>query len=135
MDDSPERAFLAKLESRLAGGEPLAIEVSLMLLAGQEVELDLEDLRAARRRAVQLMAAGGDPHREPEPDGRAVMALAADLDAPAHRKALAAGLSSLGATVAGLPEVSTRLERLAADEELAWRWFACTLLAEELVED
>ena len=135
MEVSPERAFLAELESRLAGGEPVAIEVSLLLLAGQEVELDPDELRAARRRAVQLLATAGDPRREPDPDGRAVTALAADLDAPEHRAALVEGLASLGATVAGLPEVSGRLERLAGDQELAWRWFACTLLAEELVED
>ena len=132
---SPERAFLAGLESRLAGGEPVAIEVSLVLLAGQEVELDPDELRAARRRAVQLLATGGDPRREPDPNGRAVTALAADLDAPAHRAALAEGLDSLGATVTGLQEVSARLELLAGDKELAWRWFACTLLAEELVGD
>ena len=36
-------------------------------------------------------------------------------------------------TAAGLKEVSARLERLAGNQELAWRWFACTLLAEELV--
>jgi hypothetical protein len=132
---SPERAFLAGLEPRLAAGEPLAIEVSLMLLAGQEVELDPDELRAARRRAVQLLATAGDPRREPDPNGRAVTALAADLDAPEHRAALAEGLDSLGATVTGLQEVTARLERLAGDKELAWRWFACTLLAEELVED
>jgi hypothetical protein len=135
MEVSAERAFLAELESRVAGDEPLAIEVSIALLAGQEVELDQDELRAARRRAVQLMAAGGDPRREPDPDGRAVAALAADLDAPEHRAALAKGLASLTETVAGLPEVSARLERLAGDQELAWRWFSCTLLAEELVED
>ena len=135
MEVSPERAFLAGLESRLAGGEPLVIEVSLVLLAGQEVELDPDELRGARRRAVQLLATAGDPRREPDPDGRAVTALAADLDAPEHRAALAEGLESLAATAAGLQEVSARLERLAGDQELAWRWFACTLLAEELVED
>jgi hypothetical protein len=132
---SPERAFLAGLESRLAGGEPVAIEVSLVLLAGQEIELDPDELRTARRRAVQLLATAGDPRREPDPNGRAVTALAADLDAPEHRAALAEGLDSLGATVTGLQEVSVRLERLAGDKELAWRWFACTLLAEELIGD
>ena len=135
VEDSPERAFLAGLDARLADGEPVNVEVSLALLAGQSVELDQDELRAARRRAVQLMAAGGDPHREPDPDGRAVTALAGDLDAPQHRAALANGLASLGATVAGLPEVSTRLERLTADQEAAWRWFACTLLAEDLATD
>ncbi len=132
---SPERAFLAELEARLADGEPVAIEISLMLLAGQEVELDPDELRAARRRAVQLLATAGDPRREPDPDGRAVTALADDLDGPEHRAALAAGLVSVGTTVEGLTEVSARLERLVGDPDLAWRWFACTLLAEELVED
>ena len=135
METSPERAFLAGLESRLAGGEPLVVEVPLVLLAGQEVELDPDELRGARRRAVQLLATAGDPRREPDPDGRAVTALAADLDAPQHRAALAEGLKSLAASAEGLQEVSARIERLAGDEELAWRWFACTLLAEELVED
>jgi hypothetical protein len=37
--------------------------------------------------------------------------------------------------VAGLPELTRRLDILVADEALAWRWFACTLLAEELVEE
>ncbi len=135
MEASPERAFLAELESRLAAGEPVEIEVSLALLAGQAVELDPNELRGARRRAVQLMATGGDPRREPDPGGRAVTALAADLDSPARRAVLADGLASLGDMVAGLPAVSARLERLVADQELAWRWFACTLLAEELVGD
>jgi len=106
-----------------------------VLLAGQEIKLDPDELRAARRRAVQLLAPAGDPRREPDPNGRAVTALAADLDAPEHRAALAEGLDSLGATVTGLQEVSARLERLAGDKELAWRWFACTLLAEELIGD
>ena len=134
MEVPPEQAFLAGLESRLAGGELLVIEVSLVLLAGREVELDPDELRGARRRAVQLLATAGDPRREPDPYGRAVTALAADLDAPEHRAALAEGLESLAVSAAGLQEVSARLELLVADEELAWRWFACTLLAEELVD-
>ena len=106
-----------------------------MLLAGQDVELDPDELRGARRRAVQLLATAGDPRREPDPDGRAVTALAADLDAPARTEPLSRRASqSLAASADGLQEVSARLERLAGDEELAWRWFACTLLAEELVD-
>ncbi len=133
MEESAERAFLAELEARLAAGEPVEVDVSLALLGGQSVELDEDELRGARRRAVQLLAAGGDPRREPEPDGRAVKALAADLASPARKAALTDGLASLRDAVEGLPEVSARLERLLADQELAWRWFACTLLADELV--
>jgi hypothetical protein len=133
MDGSPERAFLASLEARLDAGEQVEIEVALALLAGQTVELDEDELRGASRRAVQLLAAEGDPRREPEPEGRAVTALAADLASPTRRAALAHGLDSLRGAAESLPEVSARLDRLAADQDLAWRWFACTLLADELL--
>jgi hypothetical protein len=133
MDESPERAFLASLEARLDAGEPVEIEVALALLGGQAVELDEDELRGASRRAVQLLAAEGDPRREPEPEGRAVTALAADLASLTRKAALAQGLDSLRGAAESLPEVSARLERLAADQELAWRWFACTLLADELL--
>jgi hypothetical protein len=97
------------------------------------VELEEEELRGARRRALQLLAAGGDPRREPELDGRAVRALAADLDRPERRATLAAGLAELREAVQGLPHVAHRLDGLLADDDLAWRWYACTLLAEELI--
>lgn len=135
MDDSPERAFLAQLEERLAEGDRVEVEVSLVLLAGRALDVDENELKGARRRAVQLLAAGGDPRRDLDPDGRAVTALAEDLDTPARKAALAAGLDSLRPTVAGLEHVSARLDRLEADQALAWRWFACTLLGEVLVED
>ena len=134
MEGSAERAFLAQLEERLSGGEQVEAEVSLMLLAGQSVTVDEDELRGATRRSVELLASGGDPRRELDPDGRAVTALAADLDQPDRRVALAEGLASIRPLVSGLPELTRRLDSLAADEALAWRWFACTLLAEELVE-
>jgi hypothetical protein len=135
MDDSPERAFLEQLEQRLAEGDRVEVEVSLILLAGRSVDLDSDELRAGRRRAVQLLAAGGDPRRELDPEGRAVTALAEDLDTPERRSALGEGLASLRPTVEGLTNVSARLDRLADDDALAWRWFACTLLGEVLVEE
>jgi len=135
MNDSPERAFLAQLEDRLAEGNQVDVEVSLVLLAGRGVDLDEDELHAARRRAVQLLAAGGDPHRDLDPEGRAVTALAEDLNTPERRSALDSGLESLRPTVDGLAHVSARLERLAEDDDLAWRWFSCTLLGEVLVED
>jgi hypothetical protein len=135
MVDPAARAFLETIEYRLADGEQVEAEVSLTLLAGQRVDIGEEELRAARRRAVQLLAAGGDPRRELDPEGRAVSALAADLETPARKGALAAGLGSLREVVEGLPEVSARLEGLEGDIERAWRWYACTLLAEELVTE
>jgi hypothetical protein len=135
VENSAERTFLQGLESRLAGGEEVEVEVPLCLLAGQGVEIGEDELRAARRRAVQLLATGGDPRRELDPEGRAVAALAADLDDPGRRQALATGLASLREAVDGLPTVSERLERLLEDDEKAWRWYACTLLGDELVSD
>ena len=135
MDDSPERAYLEQLEERLREGDQVEVEVSLVLLAGRGVDLDEDELRAARRRAIQLLAAGGDPRRDLDPEGRAVTALAEDLDTPERRAALSSGLNSLRPTVDGLTHVTVRLARLTDDDALAWRWFSCTLLGEVLVED
>ena len=135
MEGSAERAFLQQLEGRLSGGEPVEAEVSLMLLAGQAVAVDEDELRGATRRSIEILAVGGDPRRELDPDGRAVTALADDLDDPGRRAALAEGIASVRGLVDGLPLLTGRLDALAGDESLAWRWFACTLLAEELVEE
>ena len=135
MEGSAERAFLQQLEGRLSGGEPVEAEVSLMLLAGQAVAVDEDELRGATRRSIEILAVGGDPRRELDPEGRAVTALADDLDDPGRRAALAEGIASVRGLVDGLPLLTGRLDALAGDESLAWRWFACTLLAEELVEE
>ncbi len=98
----------------------------LAWLAGRDVELDEDELRGAVRRSMLLLASGGDPHRELELGGRAVTALADELDAPERRGTLLAGLRALG-------EPGTEI--LLADPDLAWRAFACSLLAEELAGD
>jgi hypothetical protein len=107
----------------------------LALLAGRDVALDEDELRGARRRAVQLLATAGDPRQGLDVDGRAVRAIAADIDRPERRQMLAAGLATLQASANGLPHVLERVARLSADEDLAWRWFACTVLADELMEE
>ena len=96
--------------------------VSIAWLAGRGVAIDPDELHGALRRAVLLLAAGGDPHREPELDGRAVTALAAELDRPERRAELEAALR----------ELRDRVARLLADPDLAWRALACALLAEGL---
>lgn len=96
-------------------------------LAGPEV-----DDRGAVRRALLLLAAGGDPHRSLELDGRAVTALAADLDSPERRHALAAGLAAL--PVEGLPRVAAAVARLLGDPELAWRAYSAGVLGAELAD-
>jgi hypothetical protein len=132
---SPESAFLADLEQSLAKQEADEPDAVLALLAGRDVAFEEDELRGARRRAVQLLATAGDPRQGLDVDGRAVRAIAADLDRPERRQMLAEGLAALGATAEGLPHVLDRLARLSADEDLAWRWFACTVLADELMEE
>jgi hypothetical protein len=123
------RELLTSLER---GGAELA--TSLAYLAGTSVELDAGEVRAALRRAELLLAAGGDPRRELEPDGRAVTALADDLDGAEPRAQLREALERLAAEADGLPRVSAALSKLLADDGLAWRAFACARLAEALAE-
>jgi hypothetical protein len=96
--------------------------VSVAWIAGRGVDLDPEELQGALRRALLLLAAGGDPRREPELDGRAVTSLAAELDRPERRAELAAALRELRNATA----------ELLTDPDLAWRAFSCALIAEEL---
>jgi hypothetical protein len=132
---TPERTFLDDLEQSLAKQEADEPDAVLALLAGRDVALDDDELRGARRRAVQLLATAGDPRQGLDVEGRAVRAIAADLDRPERRQMLAAGLATLQSTANGLPRVLERVARLSADEDLAWRWFACTVLADELMEE
>ncbi len=120
---------MRELLEALGAGPELA---ALAWLAGREVQIDEEELQGARRRAVLLLAAGGDPQRGLELDGRAVTALAADLDSPERRDELAAGLRGLQDQAADLDSVSAALASLLLDTDLAWRALACGLLAEEL---
>jgi hypothetical protein len=121
------RELLAALEE--GDAEPT---IPLAYLAGTAVELAADDVRAAVRRAELLLATGGDPRRELDPDGRAVAALAGDLDAPAAREQLGVALALLARDAAGLPRVEGALDGLRADTERAWRAFACALLADAL---
>jgi hypothetical protein len=84
------------------------------------VPLTEEERNAALRRALFVFAAGGDLHREPTLDDPAVVGLAADLDSPERREALLAA--------------SDELRRLG-DSDLAWRAYACGLLADALGEE
>src|SRR6476659_2848628 len=107
----------------------------LCFLAGREVGLDEHELHAAIRRAELLLAAGGDPHRPLELYGRAVTALADDLDEPPAREQLAAGLDALTTEVAGLRGATEALRLLRSDGDLAWQCFAMALLADALTGD
>jgi hypothetical protein len=107
----------------------------LAWLAGADVQIPEDEAAGALRRAVLLLAAGGDPHRALELDGRAVTGMAAELDSPERRAALARGLDALRADAAGLLEATAALDRLLADDDLAWRAYAAGLIGEELADE
>jgi hypothetical protein len=125
---------LDELLSRVDAGElgdPLPV---LAYVAGQAIELDDEELNGARRRALLLVAAGGDPHRELEVDDRAVKSLAADLYSDERREQLGRSIDALVLRVRELRTAREAALFLAADVDLAWRLFSLGLLAEELAE-
>ncbi|MFN8221683.1 MAG: hypothetical protein U0R50_00380 [Gaiellales bacterium] len=104
-------------------------------LASGGVAIDEAERKAAGRRALLLLATGGDPRRSLELDGRAVAALADDLETPERRQALLGRLDELRAPVAQLPEATATLAALIADPELAWRGLAAALLADMLADE
>ena len=127
--------WLADLERTLAEDADDTLAVGVVVLAsvaGAVVVLDEDERHGAVRRALLLLAAGGDPNRGLDLNGRAVAALAADLDEPERRQALLSALSGLATDAEGLPHVCEALHALADAPEVAWRAYACSLLAQEL---
>ena len=110
-------------------GDPLPV---LAYVAGQAIEIGDEELNGARRRALLLLAAGGDPHREIGVDDRAVKAIAADLYTEERREELARTIDALVVRVRDLPQAREAAIFLAGDVDLAWRLLALGLLAEDL---
>ena len=133
------RDWLEELEASLAdeeGSRDLATAlVMLAALAGENVELVEDDVRAASRRALLLLTAGGDPARGLDLNGRAVDSVAFDLDAPERRQELLSGLARLREKAVGLAHVTEALRAMVESPDVAWRAFACALLAEELADD
>ena len=124
----------AELLRRLEDGELGDVLPVLAFLAGRGVEVPDAELNETLRRAMLLLVAGGDPHRELAVDDRAVKAVAADLFTEARRRALGAGIDELAATARALPRVRDAAVFLAADTGLAWRLYALALVAESLAE-
>ena len=133
------RDWLEELEASLADEEgdlDLATAVVMLAaLAGENVELVEDDVRAASRRALLLLAAGGDPARGLDLNGRAVDSVALELDAVERRQALLSGLDRIREGAVGLAHVTEALRALIESPDVAWRAFACSLLAEELAGD
>jgi len=123
---------VADILARLERGELGSAEAVVAYLAGGAVDLRDSELNEARRRALLLVAAGGDPHRELGVDDRAVKSLATDLWSEARREQLAGGLDALALEARDLPLVRETVINLARDLDLAWRLYALAILAEEL---
>jgi hypothetical protein len=132
-------SWLAELERSLAeSDETDALATSLVVLAavaGENVAIDEGEMHGACRRAVFLLAAGGDPERGLDLHGRAVTAVAEELRTVDRQLALEQGIADLRAQAKGLPHVSEAVHALADAPDVAWRAFACSLLAEKLGED
>ena len=129
-------AWLRDLERSLAedqsGNELATALVVLASVAGQEVQIDEDEEHGASRRALLLLTAGGDPDRGLDLTGRAVTALADEVRTVDRQLALERGLDELKAEAKGLAHVSEALTALRATPDVAWRAYACSLLAEEL---
>jgi hypothetical protein len=127
------RARLEQLEE--SGLDPRSSELLVMLcwLVQGDVAIPEAELNAARRRAMFVLAAGGDPHRELDFGSVAAERLAAELETPERRAALAAAFEALPAE--DLPAVAGAIEALRAEPDLAWRSFALALLADEIADE
>lgn len=122
----------ALLQSLEDVGAETDLRPAVALLAGRELVIAPEELNAARRRAVLLLAAGGDPHRGLELDGRAVTALAEELSGHNREVEVRRGLEELRYEASSYPHVLAAVRALLTNRTLAWRAYACALLAEEL---
>ena len=128
--------WLLRLVGSLAEGddtESLATAlVVLASVAGREVAIPEARKKAAVRRALLLLAAGGDPERGLDLHGRAVSALAEDLRDSDRQLVLENGIRDLRQLASGLPHVSEAVHALVDAPDVAWRAYAAGLLAEEL---
>jgi hypothetical protein len=128
--------WLVDLERSLAedaGTDNLAVGiVVLAAVAGEQVPVEPDDVHGAARRALLLLAAGGDPERGLDLDGRAVTAMADELRTVDRQLALEQGLVDLRFQAEGLPHASEAVHGLIHAPDMAWRAYAAGLLAEEL---
>ena len=127
------RARLEELERAGLDSRSSELLVVLCWLVRADIAIDEAELNGARRRAMFVLAAGGDPHRDVGLDSVAAERLADELDTPERRAQLAAALDELPAD--DLPAVTAAAESLRADPDLAWRSFALSLLADELADE
>jgi hypothetical protein len=124
------QAFLERVEAGELG-DPLPV---LAYVAGQSVDLDEDEVNGAKRRAITVLAAGGDVHRELGIDEEAVKRLAVELYSDERRGQLGRAVDDLALRARELPRVREAVLFLAGDIDLAWRLYALGLVAEELAD-
>jgi hypothetical protein len=127
------RARLEELDRSGLDSRSTELLVVLCWLVRDDVRIDEGELNGARRRAMFVLAAGGDPHRDVGLDSVAAERLADELDTAERREQLATALGELPTDE--LPTITAALESLRADPKLAWRSFALSLLADELADE
>jgi hypothetical protein len=127
------RARLEQLEASDLDPRSSDLLVMLCWLVQNDVAIPEAELNSARRRAMFVLAAGGDPHRELDLGSVAAERLADELETPERRVALATALDALPAE--DLPAVAGAIEALRAEPDLAWRSFALALLADEIADE
>jgi hypothetical protein len=130
-----DRQILEQIEPGLRVAGDAEACAMLAMVARESVSLPVEDVQSALRRTLLVLAAGGDPHRQVEIDGKAVSSLADDLDSPSRRAELQEALRELKEHAEGLPRATYLLESLIDEPDLAWRSLAVALIAEELAEE
>jgi hypothetical protein len=129
------RSRLEELEDAGLDARSGELLVVLTWLVLADIHIDDAERKAALRRAMLVLAAGGDPHRELDHDEVAVARLADELDASERRASLAAALAALAAEAGGLPTVSDALATLQGEPDLAWHTLALALIADELADE
>ncbi len=106
----------------------------LCWLVRDEIAIPEAELNAARRRAMFVLAAGGDPHRELDLGSVAAERLAAELDTPERRAALAAALDAPARPTICRPS-RARSRRSAPTRSSPGARFALALLADEIADE
>ena len=129
-----DRQILEHLEPSLREASPDAAAATIALVAADQVDFDRTTLDAAVRRALLVLASGGDLRRELSLDDRAVTGLASDLEDPARRAELGAALQNLRAHTDDLPAAASAVQALLDDPDRAWKALAAAVLADELTE-
>ena len=124
------RQALEQLEAAAPG--PNEAAAVLGYAAAAELALDESALAGPVRRTLLLLAAGGDPHRELDPTGRAVQGLAEELRELVPDETLTRAYADVRAQARGLSVLDGVAAVLEADPGAGRTALALALLGSEL---